>query len=98
MPYIIETFDKPGHAALRAQERNAHLAFLARHSARLLASGAKLDDAGGDLGGGLYVVDFETRDEAKYFIEDDPYARAGLFERVTITRWRKAYVAGECYL
>jgi len=29
---------------------------------------------------------------------DDPFVLAGLFERVTITRWRKAYVDGKGYL
>ena len=28
----------------------------------------------------------------------DPFATGGLFERMTITRWRKAYLGGECYL
>jgi len=46
----------------------------------------------------LYVVDLDTREEAERFIAKDPFALAGLFERVTITRWRKAYVDGRGYL
>lgn len=57
MPFLIETFDKPDHAHVRAREREAHLAFLARHRALLLACGAKLDDDGTAASGGIYIVD-----------------------------------------
>ncbi|WP_312944497.1 YciI family protein [Stutzerimonas kunmingensis] len=98
MPYLIETFDKPGHQQLRRETRDEHLRFLEANKALLLACGAKLADDGSDLGGGLYVVDLETRDKAERFIADDPFSRVELFERVTITRWRKAYLAGRCFL
>jgi len=98
MPYIIETFDKPGHQAVRQAHRAAHLEFLAHNARLLLACGAKLHDDGSDLGGGLYIVDLDTREAAQAFIEADPFHLAGLFENVRITRWRKAYVAGECCL
>lgn len=98
MPYLIETFDKPDHQQLRRDTRDEHLRFLEANKALLLACGAKLADDGSDLGGGLYVVDLETRDEAERFIADDPFSRVELFERVTITRWRKAYLAGRCFL
>lgn len=39
MPYIIETFDKPGSLAVRQQHRNAHLQFLDQHK-HLLPSAA----------------------------------------------------------
>lgn len=98
MPYLIETFDKPGYQQLRRDTREEHLRFLEANKALLLACGAKLDDDGSDLGGGLYVVDLETRAEAERFIAEDPFSRVELFERVTIIRWRKAYLAGQSYL
>lgn len=98
MPYLIETFDKPDHQQLRRDTRDEHLRFLDANQALLLACGAKLADDGSDLGGGLYVVDLETRAEAERFIAEDPFSRVDLFERVVITRWRKAYLAGQCYL
>lgn len=98
MPFLIETFDKPNHAEVRARERDVHLAFLARHQALLLACGAKLNDDGSSAGGGIYIVDVETREEAERFIAQDPFTLVGLFESVKIVRWRKAYVDGTCYL
>lgn len=94
MAYMIETWDKPGTLDLRAQLRPSHIEFLERNVQRLIACGAKLDDAGNAAGGGLYVVDVETRAEAQAFIESDPFHQGGLFERVSICRWRKAFVDG----
>jgi len=98
MPFMIETFDKPGHAHVRTAHRDEHLAFLEAQKALLLACGAKLNDDGSSAGGGLYLVALESREEAEAFIQADPFSGVDLFERVTITRWRKAYVDGRCYL
>ncbi len=98
MPFIIETWDKDGHAHVRQQHRPAHLVFLQENSHLLLACGAKLNDDGSDAGGGLYVVDLPTKEEAEAFIAQDPFTKAHLFRQVSITRWRKAYVAGQCCL
>lgn len=98
MPFMIETWDKPDHQALRRQTRAAHLHYLAAHAALLLACGAKLDDDGNDAGGGVYIVDVDSRAAAEQFIAADPFAGAGLFREVRITRWRKAYLASQCFL
>jgi uncharacterized protein YciI len=98
MPFMIETWDKPVHEHVRARERDVHLRYLEINKALLIACGAKLKDDGSNAGGGLYVVALETREEVEQFIAADPFALAGLFERVQITRWRQAYVDGICHL
>lgn len=98
MPYMIETFDKPGHHELRLEIRDDHLAYLDAHSTLLLACGAKLSDDASTASGGLYLVDIETREEAEAFIRQDPFSKAGLFEDVTIVRWRQAYLNKQCFL
>ena len=40
---------------------------------------AKLNDDGSDGGGGVYIVDVETREAAQAFIEADPFYTAELF-------------------
>ncbi|WP_137927440.1 YciI family protein [Cupriavidus sp. 2SB] len=94
MPYMIETFDKPDHQHVRQANRPTHLDFLEENKALLLACGAKLSDDGGDGGGGLYIVDVDTREAAQAFIEADPFFKVGLFRDVNIVRWRKAYLDG----
>ncbi|MCG2620773.1 YciI family protein [Arthrobacter sp. I2-34] len=94
MPYLIETFDRPGGGALRLAVRDEHLAYLDSRVELLLACGAKLDEDGEAASGGIYLVDLETRAEAEAFIAADPFAKAGLFGEVAICRWRKAYLDG----
>ncbi|MGO2240653.1 MAG: YciI family protein [Halomonas sp.] len=92
MPFLIETFDKPDHQALRLEVRQAHLEYLDANVTLLLACGAKLSDDGTTASGGLYLVDLESREEAERFIKADPFHEAELFAEVNIVRWRQAYL------
>ena len=94
MPYVIRMYDKPGSAELRLATRGEHLAYLERFAPRVLAAGGFLDDAGAMGSGGLIILDSEDRAEAERLVADDPYTRAGLFERVEIVRWRKVFFDG----
>jgi len=98
MPYMIETFDRQDAGELRQQLRPAHLEYLKQNKGLLLACGAKLQDDGSTGTGSFYIVDVETRAEAQAFINADPFASGGLFERMVFNRWRKAYLNGESYL
>lgn len=91
MPYAIMTTDKPNSAELRAKQRDAHLKYLDANLHRLLAAGAITGDDGTGGHGGILIVDTDVRKEAEEFIAGDPFSKAGLFEKVTVTRWRKAY-------
>jgi len=91
MPYAIQTVDKPDSAALRAKVRDAHLKYLDANLHLLLAAGAVTSDDGTGGHGGILIVDTDDRKEAEAFIAGDPFTKAGLFEKVTVTRWRKAY-------
>jgi uncharacterized protein len=95
MPYAIQTADKPGSAELRAANRPAHLDYLTAHASKLLAAGALISDDGTGGHGGIIIVDTDDRAEAERFINDDPFTKAGLFEKITITRWRKAFFDGK---
>lgn len=91
MPYAIQTIDKPGSAEVRAAARPAHLEYLTANQHLLLAAGALIDDDGTGGHGGVLLVDTEDRAAAERFIAEDPFTKAGLFEKVTVTRWRKAF-------
>ena len=91
MSYAILTTDKPDGAELRARTRAAHLEYLNANIGKLLAAGALTDDDGKGGHGGILLVDTDERKEAEAFIANDPFAKAGLFQKVTVTRWRKAY-------
>jgi uncharacterized protein YciI len=91
MPYAIQTVDKPGTAELRLSTRPAHLEYLTARKDKILAGGALLSDDGNTAQGGIILLDTEDRQEAERFAKEDPFTKAGLFEKVTITRWRKAF-------
>lgn len=91
MPYAIQTTDKPNSAELRAKTRAAHIQYLTANVDKLLAAGALTADDGTGGHGGILIVDTDERREAEAFIAGDPFTQAGLFEKVTVSRWRKAY-------
>jgi uncharacterized protein YciI len=91
MPFMIDATDKPKSEALRRDTRPEHLAFLEHSLPKLLACGAKLRDDGETAWGSFYIVDVEDRASAEAFINDDPFSKAGLFETVAISRWRKGF-------
>ncbi len=82
MPYAILTRDKPDRGHLRAETRAEHIAWL--DSKKDI-----LDGAGGH--GGVLIIDVDERAAAEAFLAEDPFTKAGLFESVTVTRWRKAF-------
>ncbi len=94
MPYMIRTYDKPDAAALRAATRAAHLDYLRPFTSRLLAAGGFLEDDGSVGRGGMILFDTDDRAEAQALIDNDPFTRAGVFERVEVLRWRKVFFDG----
>ena len=85
MPYVIHALDRGDAGDLRARTRPEHLAYLGGFD--ILYGGPLLDDKGA-MCGSLIVLDAESREAAAEFAAGDPYAVAGLFERVAITGFR----------
>lgn len=79
--------DKPGCLQTRLDNRDAHLAY-AKDSGKLVMAGPFIDDQGG-MSGTLLVIEVDTMQEAYDFADNDPYALAGLFEKVRIEQWNK---------
>ena len=77
--------DKPGHLNVRMETRPAHLEHLNKLNAEgtLKIAGPFLD-AEEKMVGSLLIVDFPSEAEARTFAENDPYAKAGLFESVDV--------------
>ncbi len=98
MAFFIQTFDRPGAEAKRAELRMEHLHYLDRTKDQLLACGAKLDESTGHPKGGVYLVDVETREEAEAYIAGDPFTKADLFEKIQIEQWRKAFLDRERFV
>ena len=95
MPYAIITKDRADAGDLRQRLRAQHLAYLDARKSLLLAAGAQIEDDGTGGFGGILLVDTDDRTEAEAFAQRDPFTQGGLFESVTVVRWRKAFFAGE---
>lgn len=93
MHFVIHCLDKPGHAQVRADNRPAHVEYLKASAARIVAAGPLLSDDGEGMVGSTLIMEFAERAEADAWAADDPYAKAGLFESVSIRPWKKVFPA-----
>lgn len=88
MLYLIHCFDKQDHLQVRMDNRPAHVAYLKSYADKLHAAGPTLD-AAGNMNGSLVILKLEELAQAEAFAAGDPYAKAGLFEKVIIQPWKK---------
>ncbi len=88
MLYLIHAFDKPDHLQTRMDNRPEHVEYLKSFGAKLHAAGPTLDVTE-NMNGSLVILDLEDIAEAEAFAANDPYAKAGLFEKVIIQPWKK---------
>lgn len=79
--------DKDGALQVRKDNREAHLAYI-KQTGVVLQAGPFLDDTE-QMCGSLIILDVADMAAAENWAENDPYAKAGLFSSVTLTRWNK---------
>jgi uncharacterized protein YciI len=87
MLFLILCTDGPGRAAIRAGNYEEHRAYLRESPANIKLAGPQVSDDGTQRIGSVFVVDVPDRAAAEAFAAGDPFARAGLFDRVLITRF-----------
>jgi uncharacterized protein YciI len=89
MLYIIYQVDKPHSEAIRAAHRVAHFQYLDDHQDILVLGGAMLAEDGKTRTGSVLIINVPSREEAERFSANEPFRKAGLFERVEIARMRR---------
>lgn len=87
MLICLMALDKPGALQLRKDTRDAHLAYLSETAC--VHTGGPLKDANGEMCGSLLVLDLIDLAAAKAWAANDPYAKVGLFQSVTLHEWIK---------
>lgn len=93
MLFAVICTDKPDSQALRQRTRPDHVAHLRSLGERLVQGGPLLDEAGQPRGS-LLILEAEDRAAAEAFAAADPYAGAGLFDRVEIHPYRAVFRDG----
>jgi hypothetical protein len=79
--------DKTGALDVRMENRPAHVDYLKSTDHVHLAG--PLIDAQGGMCGSMIVLDVPDMAMAEAWAANDPYAKAGLFQSVTLTEWKK---------
>ncbi len=79
--------DKPGALQLRKDNRAAHLAYI-EQTGVVFQAGPLLDDAE-QMIGSLVILEVPDKAAAQEWADNDPYAKAGLFQSVELLAWKK---------
>lgn len=83
--------DQPERFAERALHMADHLAFLASHGDRVVASGALRDTEDGVPQGGIWILNMQSKADAESFYQADPFWKAGLRKSVRVSHWAQAH-------
>ncbi|WP_343116362.1 YciI family protein [Ostreiculturibacter nitratireducens] len=86
MRFAVVCRDKPGHLQVRLDTRSEHLAYI-KETGIVEMAGPLIE--GGEMCGSLIVLEADSIEAARAWAAGDPYAKAGLFENVDITEWKK---------
>jgi hypothetical protein len=86
MLFAIICQDKPDHLQTRLDTRAAHLDYIAQ-TGNVMMAGPFLED--GAMCGSLVIITADDLAAAQGWANNDPYAKAGLFESVSVTEWKK---------
>src|SRR5262245_7207122 len=89
MLWAISCVDKPNTAPIRDKVLQPHRDYLGSQKKILVLAGATQNDDGTQAIGSLFVVNVNSRAEAKKFSDGDPFTKEGVFASITITRMRK---------
>jgi len=89
MLWTISCIDKPNTAAARESVLQPHRDYLGSQKHILVLAGATQNDEGTAAIGSLFVVNVNSRAEAKQFSDGDPFTQKGVFASITITRMRR---------
>jgi len=87
MLFAVICDDKTGALDVRKENRPDHVAYL--KSSGVVTQAGPFLDAAGEMCGSLVVIDVADQEAADIWAAADPYAKAGLFERVSIRPWNR---------
>ncbi len=92
--FLITAYDGPDGKARRKEVAEAHHKFQATVMDRYIARGPMLSDDGDGLVGSLFIVEFPDRASCDEFWAGEPLNHGGVFNHVTLERWRYGKAIG----
>lgn len=98
MYYAIISEDVENSLPLRKRARPAHLERLQalQESGRLLLAGPHpsidtTDPGPAGFSGSLVIAEFPSLEEARNWADEDPYVKAGVYDKVTVKPFKKIF-------
>ena len=88
MLFVIHALDKPGALPTRQAHYDAHKGFLSDttpYGVSIVMSGPLVADDGATMKGSMLLIDAPDREHVERFHHADPFYKAGIWERVSIT-------------
>ncbi len=79
--------DKADALDVRMANRPDHVAYL--KSSTIVRQAGPLLDSQGQMCGSLIILEVEAASQAQDWADNDPYARAGLFDSVELIPWNR---------
>lgn len=90
MLFAVLFTDKPGHASLRSEQLQAHIAWVAQHRDHVLVAGSLRTEPGDVPKGGLWIVEAPSKSAVLDLMKSDPFYTCGLRQDVEVLHWSKA--------
>ncbi|MDI2089834.1 YciI family protein [Commensalibacter oyaizuii] len=87
MLFAVMCTDKLGCFETRMAVRPEHLVYLKKYESHIKICGP-LSNHDGKSCGSLIIIDMENQSAVEQFAQNDPYAKAGVFESVIIRPFR----------
>lgn len=84
MHFVIHCIDKPQSSAMRRDQFEAHKAHVAASAIKVLVSGPLVAEDFATPVGSFFLVETSTLAEVERFNRNDPFFKAGLWERIAI--------------
>ncbi|MDQ2094347.1 YciI family protein [Rhodalgimonas zhirmunskyi] len=79
--------DNPARPNIRAENRPAHLDYLKSSGEKISMAGPLIEN--GNMVGSLIILNVADMAAAQDWADNDPYAKAGLFQSVELIEWKK---------
>lgn len=93
MLYVLICEDKKNSLDVRLANRDKHLAFIGELGERIRLAGPMLTDDGEGMVGSVLMIEADSKADIQAIADSDPYALAGLFEKVSIRPFKQVIPA-----
>ena len=92
--FVVIATDRAESTPLREASLAEHRRYVDDRAASIVVSGPLVADDADTRTGQFYVLEVASRNVAEAFVNGDPFARAGVFAHVEITRLLPKFEAG----